>query len=126
MFWRVQIAAAVVVQLDNFAYTHPYSSVEHHIGVAAERPAGSMVVVRCDEAIAERCDLVWKETKDHLRTFQPRSCGCDLCLGNPGVPCLSRTAIAAGGCGRQGAGSVYDELPVALFRSNSMKLHHVL
>ena len=82
MFWRVQIAVAVAVQLDNFAYTHPYSSVEHHIGVAAERPAGSMVVVRCDEAIAERCDLVWKETKDHLQTFQPRSCGCDLCLGN--------------------------------------------
>ena len=59
MFWRVQIAAAVVVQLDNCAYTHPYSSVEHHIEVAAEHLAGSMVVVQYDEVIAEQRDWVW-------------------------------------------------------------------
>ena len=105
MFWRVQIAVAVVAQLDNCAYTHP-CSLGHHIEAAAEHLAENMVAVQCDEVIAEEHSWVWQETTGRLQTSQHHSVGRDLCLDksedhdhNVVVVAVSHSEVDAEHCG---------------------------
>ena len=106
----MHIVAAVVVQLDNCAYTHPYSAVVPLSGDDCRREVHDHTVV------VKRTGAVVGYSGENMVVVQPER----RCL------CSSHAAIAAEICGRQEAGSVYGEPPVALFRSRNMKLHHVL
>ena len=101
MFWQVQIVAAVVVQLDIFAYTHPYSAVVPLFGDDCRQEVHDYT------AEVQRNGAAVGYSGEDIVVVQPEH----RCL------CTSRAATAAEGCGRQEAGSVYGEPPVALFRS---------